>query len=105
MALIESNDKNFKEMINCEYAVVDCYGDHCGPCKMLAPIFQQAASEMDFIRFIKFNTEHNPEITAEYELYSLPTLMFFINGELVNKTIGFRHIKQIRELIAKMLYE
>lgn len=105
MAIIEANDRNFKELIDTDYAVVDFYGDHCGPCKLLAPNFARVSSEMENIRFIKFNVEHNPEITHELEVYGIPRLMFFRNGKAVVDVTGSRSVAQLRSCISEMLYD
>ena len=104
MAIIEANDANFQELIQGDYVVVDCYGDHCNPCKLLAPNYERVASEMDHICFAKFNAEHNPKVTGEYEIYGIPRLMFFRNGELVQDAVGYKTMPQLRALIADMLY-
>jgi thioredoxin len=104
MEHIDARDDNFHQLIDTDYAIVDCYGDHCGPCKILAPIFEEISTEMDFIKFIKFNVEHNPEVTQEYQLYSIPTLMFIRNGKIIESTTGVLNKEKFREHIAKLLY-
>ncbi|MCF0135465.1 MAG: thiol reductase thioredoxin [Lachnospiraceae bacterium] len=105
MAYIDAKDDNFHELISRGFSVVDCYGDHCNPCRILAPIFEEVTTEMDYIRFIKLNTEHNPGITREYSINSIPTMLFIRDGEVVDRTVGVMPKEMIEEHIAALLYE
>ncbi len=104
MAVMEATDLNYRELFQQDFVVVDFYGDHCGPCKALAPVFEKIATEMDFIHFVKLNVEKCPEAVMEYKVFGIPTLRFMKNGKLILETKGAKRIDQMRELIAKMLY-
>ena len=104
MSVITANDSNFHELINYDYVVVDCFGDHCGPCKILSPIFEDVARDMDHIRFIEFNVEHNPNVTAEYKIHSIPTLLFIRDGKTVERTVGAMDEDELLEHISGLLY-
>jgi thioredoxin len=68
---------------------VDCWASWCGPCRMVAPIMDQLASEYaGRIKIAKLNTDDNPDIASQYGIQSIPTLLFFKNGKQVNKLIG-----------------
>lgn len=105
MAYKEATDKTFDEIIGGDFAIVDCYGDHCGPCRILAPIFEEVTSEFDFITFAKFNTEHNTTATERYAVNSIPTMLFFRNGELVDRTVGVLPKEEIKVKISELLYK
>ncbi len=105
MAYIDANDKNFHDIVAKGVSVVDCYGDHCNPCRILTPIFEEISTKMDYLNFVKLNTEHNPEITREYSIYSIPTLLFMRDGEVVERTVGVLPKEMIEEYIAALLYE
>jgi thioredoxin 1 len=80
------NDDEFYDTINSEkLVVVDFYAEWCGPCKMIAPIFERVAKKYDGkVHFYKINSDYMPNIAATYQVYSLPTLLFFRNGEVVH---------------------
>ena len=82
---------NFKaEVLESEVPVlVDFWADWCMPCKMLAPILEQVAEENDGkIKIGKVNADEQGELAAEHNIVSLPTLLLFKDGEVVNQQIG-----------------
>jgi thioredoxin 2 len=88
---VEVTDLNFKqEVIAFPGAVlVDCWAPWCGPCRMVAPIMDQLASEYaGQVKIAKLNTDENPLIASQYSIQSIPTLLFFKNGRQVNKLVG-----------------
>ena len=69
--------------------VVDFWATWCGPCRMVAPILEQLAAEYDGKIVVgKCDVEENDELAAEYGIRNIPTLLFFKNGEVVDKLIG-----------------
>ena len=69
--------------------VVDFWAAWCGPCRMMAPVFERVAAELEpDIRFLKLDTEAAPEIAARYNIRSIPTLMLFRNGAVVAQRAG-----------------
>lgn len=69
--------------------VVDFWADWCGPCKMMAPVFARVASELEpGIRFLKLDTEAEPEIAARYGVRSIPMLILFRNGAILAQRAG-----------------
>ncbi len=69
--------------------IVDCWAEWCGPCKMFAPVFEQAAKslEPDF-RLLKLDTEANPQTATKLGIRSIPTLIAFRNGRELGRTAG-----------------
>lgn len=90
---LEEND-NFKEMIKDKKILVDFYADWCGPCKMMGNILE----EVDFIDIIKVNVDLFPELSKEYSVMSIPTLICFENGEIKNQSVGFIEMDKIKEM-------
>lgn len=104
MAVYEATTETFDELLDTDFAVVDFYGTFCGPCKMLAPIFEAASEDFLALRFIKVNVDHNKELGDRFGIVGVPTLYFFRNGERVHEAFGYMPREQLNNHIAKMLY-
>jgi len=87
---LELTDANFQEVINSEKPVlVDFWAEWCGPCKMIGPLVEELAGEYDGKAVIgKVDVDANPDISAKFGIRSIPTLLVFKNGEVVDKQIG-----------------
>lgn len=84
--------------------LVDFWAVWCGPCQMVAPIIEELASEYEGkVRVLKLNTDENPEIAGRYQILSIPTILFFKNGQLVETLIGARPKRQFKEVIDSLL--
>ena len=69
--------------------IVDCWAPWCGPCRMVAPVLEELASEYaGRVKIAKLNVDENPVIASRYSIQSIPTMLLFINGEIVNTLIG-----------------
>ena len=69
--------------------VVDCWAPWCGPCRMVAPVIEELAQEMrGNIVFGKLNVDENPVTSAKHQIMSIPTLLVFKNGNLVDRLVG-----------------
>jgi len=89
MAKVATNT-NFPELLQGnKLIIVDFWATWCGPCRMLSPILDEVEEEMtDKISVVKVNVDDADEIAAQYRIMSIPTLLFFKNGQLVDKTVG-----------------
>lgn len=101
MSVIEIKENEFEEKIknSKNKVLVDCYADWCGPCQMLAPVIEDLASETEDCDFYKINTDNAPEIVNKFEIMSIPTLLYFENHKLKEKSVGFRTKDELEELI------
>lgn len=84
-------DETFKqEVLSSPIPVlVDCWAPWCGPCQMVAPIMEQLASEYGGrVKIAKLNVDDNPLTASHYDMRSIPTLLLFKNGELMNRLVG-----------------
>ena len=88
---LQFTDNNFEtEVLQAEKPVlVDLWAEWCGPCRMLTPIIEELHTEYKDKAIIgKLNVDENPEVSAKYGVRSIPTLLIFKNGELVDKQVG-----------------
>jgi len=81
--------------------LVDFWADWCGPCKMMAPIFQQVAAEIGTrVRFAKVDTEANSQISMRHHIKGIPSLILFKNGEEVARTSGAMEAHALKRWLA-----
>jgi thioredoxin 2 len=88
---IEVDDNSFqKEVIKSQIPVLlDCWAPWCGPCRIVAPTIDQLAKKYSGrVKVAKLNTDDNPGITASYGILSIPTLLIFKGGKLVDRMVG-----------------
>lgn len=87
---IEITDANFEEVLKSEHPVlVDFWAEWCGPCKMIGPIVEELAGEYEGKAVIgKLDVDSNPEVTMKFGVRSIPTLLIFKDGQVVDKQIG-----------------
>jgi len=95
--------ENFNDIIKSEkLTLVDFFATWCGPCKMMHPVLEQLKAELgDAIRIIKIDVDNNEEISAEYSIQSVPTLMLFKNGNVVWRQSGARSANELKSLIVQ----
>jgi thioredoxin 1 len=89
--ITEVTDSNFQaEVIESDVPVlVDFWAPWCGPCRMVAPVLQEIATEKgDALKIVKLNTDENQQTAIAYEVLSIPTLILFRNGAIAKKVIG-----------------
>ena len=97
-------DTNFDELVvkADKLVVVDLSAEWCGPCRMVAPIIHELAAEYEG-RIVagELNVDENPEVTARYKVRNIPTVLFFKNGEVVEKQVGAVPKASYKEIIEK----
>ena len=99
------NESNFAaEVLNAAGGVVvDMYADWCGPCKMMAPVVEELSESMENVKFCKLNVDTAPHVAAQYRVMSIPTFLFFKDGELAGSVIGGMDEESLEEEIRKAL--
>jgi thioredoxin 1 len=102
---VEMTDATFKEMIlNHAFVVVDCWAPWCGPCRVVAPIIEELSRDYaGKILFGKLNVDENREVSTQYDIVSIPTLLVFKNGKLVDTIIGAMPKQTLEQKITRRL--
>ena len=85
---INSNEFQSEVLNGDGVALVDLFADWCMPCQMIAPIIEEISNEKSDVKFFKINVDETPDVAIKYGVSSIPTLLIFKNGELVNKAVG-----------------
>lgn len=104
--MLELNQANFqKEVLEAsEPVVVDFWAAWCGPCRMIAPILEELATEYSGrVKFAKVNVDENQQLAAQYQITSIPTLIFFKNGQVRNVVVGLKSKADLKQLIDQLL--
>ena len=88
--LTDVTDNNFQaEVLESEKPVlVDFWAAWCGPCRVVAPVLEEIASERDDLRIVKLDVDANQQTAANYDVLSIPTMILFKNGQVAKKIIG-----------------
>lgn len=102
MAIEKVTSQNFGEKVknHSGLTVVDFFATWCGPCKMLAPILEDAASRHTDVHFCKVDIDEEMGLATEYQIMSVPTLLFVKNGEVVKKSIGLISPENLDDFIS-----
>ena len=83
-----------------QMVIVDCWAPWCGPCRMIGPVIEELAKEMQGkIVFGKLNVDENQMASMKYNIMSIPTLLVFKNGNLVDRIIGAMPKEQLKQRI------
>ena len=97
---LKINKDNFASVKNSKKPVLlDFYADWCGPCRMVAPIIEEIASERGDIVVGKINVDENPELAGAFNVYSIPTLVVMKDGKVINQASGARPKAQILAML------
>lgn len=106
MSEVIINDTNFEEeVLKAQGPVmVDFWATWCGPCRMLAPVVEELASEYaGKVKVCKLDTDQGPETSMKYRISSVPTILFFKNGEVVAQAIGLQSKSALQEKLNALL--
>ena len=103
--IITGTNENFNEVINGELPVlVDFWASWCGPCRMIAPFIEQLADEYECkVAFMKVNVDEQPELCEKYRVSSIPNLVLFKDGDVVEQSAGARPKALIAAMIDQVL--
>ncbi|MRN56535.1 thioredoxin [Paenibacillus monticola] len=103
MAIVNVSDQSFGNEVEGQgTVVVDFWAPWCGPCKMIAPILEELSAEIgDSLKIAKLNVDENPETASRFGVMSIPTLIFFKDGQPVDKVVGLNSKESLKNILAK----
>ena len=104
MAVTDVTEKTFVDEVLMApgLVIVDYWADWCAPCKQMAPILDELAAEFGEVKFVKVDTNTNPNLAAEQGVLSLPTLQFFHGGRVEKSLTGGKTKNALKKVIAEL---
>jgi len=100
----EFNVDNFEKEISDGLVVVDFWAEWCGPCKMLGPIFEEVSKEFEGkVKFGKLNIDDGQELAQKFQVMGIPTILFFKDGQLVDRTTGLISKEELEKKVNEQL--
>jgi thioredoxin 1 len=105
-AVSAATDANFKSEVEDSgvLTIVDFWAPWCGPCRALSPVIAELAQEYSGrIKVLKLNTDENPEVAMKHRIQSIPTVMLFKNGQVVDQVVGAYPKRHFVDLVEKHL--
>lgn len=91
-------NESLESLLTKDLTLVDFYAEWCGPCKMLGPVLEK----LEDINIIKVDVDIHQQLAMNYGIMSVPSLLFFKNGQLVKKEIGFRSEEDLKNIISNL---
>ncbi|HIW86156.1 MAG TPA: thioredoxin [Candidatus Eubacterium faecipullorum] len=101
MAIINLTRNNFKSevMSSDKTVLIDFWAEWCGPCRMMSPVIDEIADEVNDVKVCKVNVDEASDLASMFGIESIPTLIVIKNGQTVNKSIGLISKEQVLSLI------
>jgi thioredoxin 1 len=101
---LTATDATFTDIVNGEKPVlVDFWAEWCGPCRMVAPILEEMASENESLSIAKLNVDENPQVAMQHDVMSIPTLILFKDGVEKKRLVGARSKTALQDELAEFI--
>ncbi len=101
---ITATDSTFTDIVSGDKPVlVDFWAEWCGPCRMVAPILEEVASETETISIAKLNVDENPQVAMQHDVMSIPTLILFQDGVEKKRLVGARSKAALLDELAEFI--
>lgn len=97
--IIELTNEDFNKEVASGLVLVDFYATWCGPCKMMHPVIEEISSSYSDLKIIKVDVDKHEEVAKNYTIMSIPTIILFKNGKIINKNIGFTSSDLLKDWI------
>ena len=82
--------------------LVDFWAEWCGPCKMIAPVLEELAGELGGkAQIVKINIDDNPQVAGQYGIMSIPTLLLFKDGQVVDQVVGMKSKRDLAQMVER----
>lgn len=92
------NENNFENTISSqELTIVDFFANWCMPCRKMSTILEHAEKELKTVKFCKIDIDENEEIAKNYRIFSIPTIIAFKNGQVVDTLVGLKNVNEVVE--------
>ncbi|MCA0986280.1 MULTISPECIES: thioredoxin [Bacillales] len=101
MAIVHATDQNFNQETSEGLVLADFWAPWCGPCKMIAPVLEELDAEMADVKVVKLDVDENQETASKFGVMSIPTLLVFKNGEVVDQVVGFQPKEALAQTLSK----
>lgn len=99
-----ATEENYQSLVSEGVVLVDFYGVNCQPCKMLARVLEELDDELPFLNIVKVDTDECPNLSKEFNIYGIPDVYFYKDGEVVFHQSGLIDPDEIKEKLSQLLY-
>ena len=97
------DDRGFSDVISSGTVLVDFSAEWCGPCRMLAPILDMLAKELEGrVKVVKVDVDESQSIATQYDVSSVPTLLLFKNGQVQHRMIGLKDLATLKSIVEEL---
>ena len=105
MAVVTITKENFEQEVlqSAKPVLLDFWASWCGPCRMLSPVVDEVAEERTDVKVGKVNVDEQPELAGQFGVMSIPTLILFKDGQVVDTLVGYHPKAALEDLIKKAL--